>query len=213
MSALPLRREQFKTAGFAAWLAQHGAEVGKPSNPYEVIRYRAYWLRPDRAETHIVYAKENGRLTFTGGSRAHYQRFLVGEPMMQAGEQFISKFDYHTPENDSPDAPKVGLSARRRARLIARDGTDCWFCGKAMGDDVTLEHLVPQSRGGGNDSANLVLAHASCNQTAANMSISEKVELRSQLRASGIETEGQDREDGLGAEHESPTATSGDAQS
>jgi len=30
--------------------------------------------------------------------------------------------------------------------------------------------------------------------------------------ASGIETEGQDRETGLGAEHESPTAESGDAQ-
>jgi len=31
--------------------------------------------------------------------------------------------------------------------------------------------------------------------------------------ASGIETEGQDRETGLGAEHESPTVKDGDAQS
>lgn len=40
-----------------------------------------------------------------------------------------------------------------------------------------------------------------------------RIALRIEKRAaSGIETEGQDRADGLGAEHESPTAESGDAR-
>lgn len=181
MSALPIRRQQLKVQPFLAWLAEHGAEVGAPTNPYEVVRYRAYWKKP-RAETHIIYAKENGLLTFTGASRAHYERFLAGEPLVAKGEQFVSKFDYAAPA-DHPLEAVEGPTARRRKKLMERDGDGCWFCGQPLGDDVTLEHLVPRSRGGGNDAANCVLAHAKCNQAAANLSISEKVEMRSRMRS------------------------------
>lgn len=183
MGTLPIRRAQLKTQPFLVWLAEQGAEICTPTNAYEVVRYRAYWKRRDRAETHIVYAKESGLLTFTGGSRTHYERFLAGEALVQPGEQFVSKFDAKPQPEPECEAATPGLTARRRARLLARDGDGCWFCGKPMGSDMTLEHLVPRSRGGGNDSANLVLAHADCNQKAANLSVSEKVELRSKLRA------------------------------
>lgn len=181
MKALPIRRAQLKVQPFLAWLAENGAEIGTPTNAYEVVRYRAYHKRP-RAETHIIYAKENGLLTFTGASRLHYERFLAGEPMVKRGEQFVSKFDAKPNPEDQPESRDEGLTARRRKRIIARDGSDCWFCGRQMGEDVTLEHLVPRSRGGGNDSANLVLAHRQCNAAAANLSISEKVEMRGRLR-------------------------------
>jgi hypothetical protein len=178
---LPIRRGQLSVQSFIAWLASNGAEVGAPTNPYEVVRYRAY-REKGRAETHIIYAKENGLLTFTGASRAHYERFLAGDPMVGKGEPFVSKFDYADP-SDHPLEIAEGSTARRRKKLMERDGDGCWFCGKPLGSDVTLEHLVPRSRGGGNDAANCVLAHAECNQAAANLSISEKVELRSKMRA------------------------------
>ena len=79
MSA-PIRRQQLDVSGFSAYLAGIGAEVGIPTNPYEMIRYKAFVEGATRAATHIIYAKENGLLTYTGESRAHYQTFMsVGE--------------------------------------------------------------------------------------------------------------------------------------
>lgn len=175
MSGLPIRDRQFKTADFLAWLARNGAEIGTPTNRYEVVRYRAY-DGARKAATHIVYAKESGLLTWTGSSMDHYRIFQLGGTLPDRAE---------APQSVVATSPAVetsGVTARRRKRIMQRDGSDCWFCGKPLGDDETLEHLVPQSRGGGNDSANCVLAHAACNQSAANMSISEKVELRARLR-------------------------------
>jgi hypothetical protein len=185
VSAVPVRRGSFKTGPFAAWLAANGAEIGTPTNPYEVIRYRAYWNGSAKALTHIVYAKENGLLTFTGGAQDHYRAYLAGGSLLDNTPPFAGQFDKPAaavadPVKETGDAE--GLSAKRRRKLLARDGSDCWFCGGALGTDITLEHLVPKSRGGGNDSANLVLAHAGCNNAAANLSISEKVALREKLR-------------------------------
>ena len=47
-----------------------------------------------------------------------------------------------------------------------------------------LAALILPRVSGGNDMANLVLAHESCNKTAANLSISEKVDLRAKMRSS-----------------------------
>lgn len=176
MSGLPIRDRQFKTADFLAWLARNGAEIGTPTNRYEVVRYRAYETGARKAATHIVYAKETGLLTWTGSSMDHYRVFLAGGALPDRA------MPADQPVAASPASETSGVTARRRKRIMQRDGSDCWFCGKPLGDDETLEHLVPQSRGGGNDSANCVLAHAVCNQKAANLSLSEKVELRSQLR-------------------------------
>lgn len=45
MTKLPIRRQQVKVERFLVWLAENGAEVGTPTNPYEVVRYRAYWKK------------------------------------------------------------------------------------------------------------------------------------------------------------------------
>lgn len=55
--------------------------------------------------------------------------------------------------------------AKRRA-LYARDGWRCAYCGAWGGDAperLTLDHLVPRARGGGNHGWNLVTACAACN--------------------------------------------------
>lgn len=167
---LPIRRQQFDTQGFAAWLAGNGAEIGVPTNPYEVIRYRAYGKSGGKAQTHIVYTKDTGLLTFTGKSRDHYTAFIGG---VEAG--FAAKVKV-------PVAP-VSHGAKTRAKLLERDGDECWFCGKPMGADATLEHLVPKSKGGGNKLDNYALAHAACNHRAANIPLVKKIEMRMQMRA------------------------------
>ena len=177
MTGLPLRRAQFDLPGFAAWLSANGAEIAVPTNPYEVARYRAYERGAKKASTHVVYAKENGKLTFSGVTRAHYEAFLAGEAVPG---MFVGQFDAKKPAK----GPSKGAQARRA--LLDRDGDECWFCGLSMGDDATIEHLVPKSAGGGNKLANYALAHAACNHRAADMPLVQKIELRAKLRAEAV---------------------------
>lgn len=187
--SLPIRRQQFDTPGFAAWLAKHGAEVGVPTNPYEVVRYRAYAKGGKRPLTNIVYAKDNGLLNFQGQSAEHYAAFQSGEVV--AG-LFMSQFErdpatedrnpFLVPLADRKPA-KQSKSAITRERLLERDGDACWFCGDAMGEDMTIEHLVPKSKGGLNGLANYVLAHKRCNAAAADMPLVAKIEMRAKARS------------------------------
>jgi hypothetical protein len=56
-------------------------------------------------------------------------------------------------------------------RIAARDGWTCWLCGGEVDPDApldspargTVDHLVPRSRGGSSELANLRLAHRRCN--------------------------------------------------
>lgn len=186
MKTLPVRRAQFKMADFAAWLARNGAEVGTPTNPYEVIRYRAYHGNSRRAETHIVYAKESGLLTFTGASREHYVQFQTGAQMYPQEPVGNPPGGWMRPDGGpfrKDSQPRASAQDKRRQRLIDRDGSDCWFCGRPLGDDITFEHLVSKSDGGFNKLANLALAHAACNKRAGNLPLVKKIALRAEMRA------------------------------
>ena len=51
-----------------------------------------------------------------------------------------------------------------RRNLYARDGTKCQYCGKRFPtSELSIDHVVPQSRGGGNSWENLVCACVRCN--------------------------------------------------
>lgn len=50
------------------------------------------------------------------------------------------------------------------AALIWRAGEACTWCGRQVGPgDYHIDHLVPRSRGGGDDPTNLVLSCPACN--------------------------------------------------
>lgn len=51
--------------------------------------------------------------------------------------------------------------------LVKRDGGDCYLCETDLEDDVTIDHVIPQSRGGSWELFNLKLAHFKCNQEKA----------------------------------------------
>lgn len=74
--------------------------------------------------------------------------------------------------------PGGGWAGRKQAKLLARDGPCCHWCGvvthgfkEPLPSGVnkrhmrTVEHLVSRRNGGGNDDANLVLACYRCNTT------------------------------------------------
>ena len=71
---------------------------------------------------------------------------------------------------------------RKRAFLLKRDGTECWYCAHELGDDMTIEHLINRCDGGSNHTDNLVLAHMRCNKLADNKTLRQKTALRLKLR-------------------------------
>lgn len=180
--ALPIRRKDFKVADFLAFVAQSGGEVGTPTNPYEVVRYRAYWRGTKTSSIHIVYAKENGLLTWTGGSEGHYRAFIDGAPMEELPGAPAPKPFGRTGKFTKPDSK----GQVRRAKLLERDGGDCWFCGDPMGDDCTIEHLVAKASGGRDSLANYALAHKRCNADAADLPLVDKIALRQRLRGERV---------------------------
>ncbi len=56
-----------------------------------------------------------------------------------------------------------------RSNIFTRDKHQCQYCGKVPDkSDLTLDHIMPRSRGGGDSWENLVLACARCNVKKSN---------------------------------------------
>lgn len=56
-----------------------------------------------------------------------------------------------------------------RTNIFTRDKHQCQYCGaQPEKSDLTLDHVIPRSRGGGNSWENLVLACARCNVKKSN---------------------------------------------
>jgi 5-methylcytosine-specific restriction endonuclease McrA len=58
-----------------------------------------------------------------------------------------------------------------RKELIRRDGGACYLCQRPFETfkDVTIDHLIPRSKGGLDKLENYRLAHAECNQLKADL--------------------------------------------
>lgn len=64
----------------------------------------------------------------------------------------------------------------KRVLIFRRDGWRCAYCARSFRDEpsrLTLDHLVPRSRGGSNSARNLVAACAPCNEQRGNRPITE----------------------------------------
>lgn len=61
-----------------------------------------------------------------------------------------------------------------RAAIIARDASTCYLCGKmCIGDDLTLDHIIPLLHGGPHTPGNLRVACRSCNSAKQTKSLAE----------------------------------------
>ena len=59
--------------------------------------------------------------------------------------------------------PRLNRSVSRRG-IILRDGGKCQYCGRALpAGSLTMDHVVPRSRGGGSTWENLVASCFGCN--------------------------------------------------
>src|SRR5690242_19573794 len=68
--------------------------------------------------------------------------------------------------------------------LMARDGPACVWCGRELWRrDLTLEHVIPRSRGGHATAENAVVACRSCNKRRGSRPVDAYV--RELLRAGG----------------------------
>jgi 5-methylcytosine-specific restriction endonuclease McrA len=60
---------------------------------------------------------------------------------------------------------RQGRSLCQRSRILARDRFRCQYCGvKGTAFDLTVDHILPRSRGGRTEPANLCAACKPCNQ-------------------------------------------------
>jgi 5-methylcytosine-specific restriction endonuclease McrA len=64
---------------------------------------------------------------------------------------------------------KSGLNNQDYKRMLIavleqRDGSACGVCGKPLGGDRSVDHIVPRCMKGTDDASNLRLAHKSCNR-------------------------------------------------
>lgn len=100
-------------------------------------------------------------------------------PAQQWLERAVAEIDHQR----DPDGSRKHRRDKVVLQLLQRDGDECWFCGRPMGRDVSLEHLQPLALGGNWSNGNLALAHSGCNKAAGHLSRIKKEELREQMRA------------------------------
>jgi len=108
------------------------------------------------------------------GTIVSYQRFTFNEWVkrgIREGKSVIhTKYlAFEVPEVimktcDHPYIQKLPLKAQH---LFARDGYKCWYCGSES--DLTMDHIIPQVRGGKSTWKNLITACKSCNNQKGDM--------------------------------------------
>jgi CRISPR/Cas system Type II protein with McrA/HNH and RuvC-like nuclease domain len=83
---------------------------------------------------------------------------------------------------------KVRHIRPNRVRIYKRDNNECVYCGSSK--QLTLDHVIPKSRGGGNDWNNLVTCCFSCNLRKGNKTPDEaKMVMRTKPHTPTILTE------------------------
>ena len=136
---------------FKKWLSANGAEIIPETSQYEAVRFKG-------KEIGVLYTSGKVANDFTDEAiRCFRSRKKWSGKPINVGR--------------NPNYKK------EKAKIIERDGSNCFYCGNPLEDDITLEHLISLSSGGQNSLSNMVLAHEKCNQEANNMHLNEKVKL------------------------------------
>ena len=67
------------------------------------------------------------------------------------------------------------IRQERRLAIYLRDGLACCYCGSSLEDGalLTLDHVLPRSKNGTDDTSNLVTACEKCNSVRGNRSVEE----------------------------------------
>jgi hypothetical protein len=136
---------------FKKWLLTNGAEILPPTNQWEVVRFKG-------SEVGVVYTSGKTSNMYTAEAVSAYVRNKKwdGRPI-----NIGRKNDYK----------------KEKVALLKRDGCKCFLCQEELGDDITVEHLIPLVSGGKNLLSNMVLAHEKCNHELGVKPLNEKVNM------------------------------------
>jgi|ERR1035438_42144 hypothetical protein len=93
-----------------------------------------------------------------------YYRFFTARHYTECREYSI--FLEITSGRNKGKSSRIGLSAKVRWQVLARDSFTCKYCGRRAGTDVCLEvdHKIPVAKGGTNEIENLFAACLDCNR-------------------------------------------------
>lgn len=70
----------------------------------------------------------------------------------------------------------MAISKRIRFEIFKRDNFQCQYCGKRVPEVILeIDHIIPKSKGGKDDSINLVTSCFSCNRGKSNILLSDNV--------------------------------------
>ena len=72
---------------------------------------------------------------------------------------------------ESERTPQWRISSAKRFAIYARDGHACVYCGAA--DRLSLDHVIPRSKGGEDTPENLVTACQPCNSSKGDRDLTE----------------------------------------
>lgn len=106
--------------------------------PLNVTSYRRGFILVDKGKAEIVKSDEN---PIVCGFKTYVRPVII---------RLLNYIKYHTRT----------LRANRN-RIYKRDGNQCIYCGSKK--DLTLDHVIPKSKGGKNDWINLVTSCFKCN--------------------------------------------------
>lgn len=143
-----MKPRKYTKDGFVKWLKRHGCEILPVSNEYEAVRWKG-------KQVGVVYAS---RKTSGGYADTALLCYLKGK-------------SWH---GGPITTGRLNNYKRQKAQILERDGSDCFYCARPMGDDITLEHLIELNQGGKNTLGNEVLAHEKCNKAVNGMTVVEK---------------------------------------
>ena len=155
---------------FSIWLIDNGAEVLSTTSEWEVLRVRT------NTGVHVVHQNRKGE-----------QRWP--QPLLDLVKAFNKKIC--VPLAATRRKRKSGKLSQQYGALVARDGTECFYCSGVLAPPeqlvppdyaVTTEHLVSVSHGGPDHLSNKFLVHRRCNEIAGNLSAPEKIRLREEMR-------------------------------
>lgn len=68
-----------------------------------------------------------------------------------------------------------GKAYQKKKEMAKMQNGKCFYCSLRLGEDLTWEHLVAQSRGGCSRYRNLKVAHMKCNVLVADMPVQTKL--------------------------------------
>lgn len=140
---------------FMDYLEVQGCEILPVTNSYECVRFKA------GTETCVIYEKKDGRISFNSPYTTEIFNAFVNN------RGFTKK------------NPVRANTKRLKRSILERDGNKCFYSGKEMTEEeMTLEHLVPLSKGGRNNLHNLVLCTKEENAKMGDKMLVEKIKYR-----------------------------------